>query len=43
MVWTGIITGTLAIVLGVVGLLIVNDAFEDLDRELDEVGVVFDP
>jgi hypothetical protein len=43
MVWTGIITGTLAIVLGVVGPLIVNDAFEDLDRELDEVGVVFDP
>ncbi|HET8617773.1 MAG TPA: hypothetical protein VFM27_02380 [Acidimicrobiales bacterium] len=33
----GIGLGTLSLVLGIVGVVIVNEAFEDLDRELDEI------
>lgn len=35
MSFTGAVLGGLAIVLSVIGALIVNDAFEDLERELD--------
>lgn len=35
MSFIGVVLGVLAIVLSVIGALIVNDAFEDLERELD--------
>lgn len=33
----GIVLGTIALGLSIVGIAIVNDAFEDLDRDLDEI------
>jgi len=37
MAWIGLALGVVAIVLGGVGVAIVSDAFEDVDRELDQL------
>lgn len=37
MAWFGTVLGVIAIVLAIVGVAVVNDAFEDVDRELDRI------
>lgn len=38
--WSGIILGVLAIALGIWGIIIVNDAFEQLDDDMQDLGSI---